>query len=223
MELIRTKLNSKQMVINLLSILTIFLFVFALGYNASMQRRISRIQMPIYDVIEYEPTIIIEPRPKEVTIFEVEENDHAITFTNDPLEGKDLYISYTYDICEKYNYDFYPDLPLLIQAIIEIESNYIPTARSSANCIGLMQTSEYWQADRAARLGVTDMWDPYGNILVGTDFLQDLYFNYANKDMILSLMMYNMDFSDARKIRKAGSQTLYVTNVFQIYERLKGG
>lgn len=118
-------------------------------------------------------------------------------------------------------YNFYPDVNLLVQSIIQVESNFDPNCISSAGCIGLTQLSPYWQASRAAKLGVTDLWNPYNNILIGIDFLKDLYFNYANHDMPLALMMYNMDFSSARAIRRNGGMSDYAREVLRIFNELK--
>lgn len=135
--------------------------------------------------------------------------------------GKELYLYYIDRIVHGRGYDFYPDIDLLVQSIIQVESNFDPNLTSSAGCIGLMQLSPYWQASRAAKFGVTDLWNPYNNILVGIDFLCDLYFNYANQDMVLALMMYNMDFSSARAIRRNGGMSDYAREVFRIFNELK--
>lgn len=135
--------------------------------------------------------------------------------------GKELYLYYIDRIVYDRGYNFYPDVNLLIQAIIQVESNFDPNCVSSAGCVSLMQLSPYWQASRAAKLGVQDLCNPYNNILVGVDFLKDLYFNYANQDMPLTLMMYNMDFSSARAIRRNGGMSDYAREVFRIFNDLK--
>lgn len=135
--------------------------------------------------------------------------------------GKELYLYYIDRIVYDRGYNFYPDVNLLVQSIIQVESNFDPNCISSAGCVSLMQLSPYWQASRAAKLGVTDLWNPYNNILVGTDFLRDLYFNYANQDMVLALMMYNMDFSSARAIRQNGGMSDYARKVLRIFNELK--
>lgn len=76
---------------------------------------------------------------------------------------------YTEDIGEQYNI-----CPELIQAIIERESSYDPYAKNG-NCLGLMQVSSRWHSDRMEKLGVSDLYDPYSNILVGTDYLAELF------------------------------------------------
>lgn len=107
--------------------------------------------------------------------------------------------------------------------MIQVESNFQPNLTSSAGCIGLMQVSPYWQSDRAAKLGVDDLWNPYSNILVGVDFLEDLYYNYAHRDIVLAVMMYNMNFERAKYMYYTGKRSQYAVDVFRIFDELKGG
>lgn len=137
------------------------------------------------------------------------------------LSNRELYFSYVDEITSRDEYDFYPDIDKLVKAIMVVESDCQPNLTSSAGCVGLMQLSPYWQAERAKKLGVNNLWDPYGNIVIGTDFLKDLYFNYANQDMPLALMMYNMDFTSARRIRSSGQLTSYTNKVLSLCNELK--
>lgn len=50
--------------------------------------------------------------------------------------------------------------------------------------------STYWHSDRAARLGVSDFYDPYSNILVGVDLLNELL-ESSNGDIYRALTRYN--------------------------------
>lgn len=78
--------------------------------------------------------------------------------------------------------------PELLMAIIEVESAGKPYA-TNGDCIGLMQVSERWHADRMRNLGVTDLFDERQNILVGTDYLAELFSEYG--DVCLVLDKYN--------------------------------
>lgn len=80
------------------------------------------------------------------------------------------YVSYCEEIGMKYHVS-----PELLEAIIEHESRGIPTVGNSVGCYGLMGISAYWNADRMERLGVSDLHDPYSNILVGTDLLVEIF------------------------------------------------
>lgn len=72
--------------------------------------------------------------------------------------------------------EFYPQLDsTVIKAIVYNESRYNPdSVNSSSGTMGLMQISPKWHTKRAANLGVTDLLDAYGNILVGCDILAEV-------------------------------------------------
>lgn len=95
----------------------------------------------------------------------------------EPLYGPDLYRFYISQIHEQY----YPDVdPYIALAVLEIESNYKPNLTSSAGAVGLMQWIPKWHAHRMAKFHLNDMWDPYTNIIVGMDYLNDLYLSTAS-------------------------------------------
>lgn len=94
------------------------------------------------------------------------------------------YIGYCEEIGAKYCIS-----PELLQAIIEHESTYNPNA-TNGKCKGLMQIYEKYHTDRMNRLGVTDIYDPYSNILVGADIINELHMKYGD-DVYLVLMEYN--------------------------------
>jgi soluble lytic murein transglycosylase-like protein len=76
--------------------------------------------------------------------------------------------------------------PELLMAIIETESS----GRSwveNGDCKGLMQVSQKWHRDRMDSLGVTDIFDLYGNILVGTDYLMELAERYGEISYVLDI------------------------------------
>ena len=83
-----------------------------------------------------------------------------------------------------------------------------------------MQISTYWHAERAAKLGITDFYDPYSNILLGVDFLSELTDQY--KDPKLVLMLYNMKRSTAFELYKQGKVSKYATSVLNRASQLKG-
>lgn len=97
----------------------------------------------------------------------------------EPLEGKDLYISYVVEICNKY-YNMVD--PYIVVALIDAETGgtYDPNLESSCNAVGLMQVIPKYHAKRAEKYGLYDIWDPYTNIIAGVDFLNDLYEDTGN-------------------------------------------
>ena len=76
----------------------------------------------------------------------------------------------------------YPSVsPAMVMAIIEHESNFDRYAVNyNGTCFGLMQIYVYYNQGRMNKLGVTDIYDAYGNILVGVDLLSELYHTYGN-------------------------------------------
>lgn len=97
---------------------------------------------------------------------EVEQEEATL---QEPLTGPKLYLSYVDQITT----EVYPDIPAdYIKAMIWRESRYEPNCKTG-NHVGLMQISTKWHTQRAKSLGVDDLYDPYGNILVGCDILNE--------------------------------------------------
>lgn len=107
--------------------------------------------------------------------------------------------------------------PELLEAMIETESRGIPTV-SNKSCKGLMQVSEKWHKDRMEKLGVTDLYDEYGNILVGTDYLTELFEEYG--DVGLVLMVYHGE-SDAVSKAERGVLSGYAKTILERSEELE--
>lgn len=99
--------------------------------------------------------------------------------------NKEQAIAITEEIGAKYHI-----CPELLQAIIERESSYQPNVSSDYGCIGLMQIHPASHRERMGRLGVTDLTDPYQNVLVGTDYLSDLFQAYGD-DLYRILWIYS--------------------------------
>ena len=130
-------------------------------------------------------------------------------------EEKEAWIDYIEIICQERGI-----CPELVEAIIERESGWDPEA-VNGDCIGLMQVSEKWHRERMERLGVTDLTDPYDNILVGVDYLSELSGKY---EVGLALMIYNGD-SRAESLCRAGKTSDYATWILERsaeLERLHG-
>ena len=108
--------------------------------------------------------------------------------------------SYIEQVCESCNI-----CPELVEAMIERESRWNPKAQNG-DCMGLMQISERWHRERMERLGVTDLLEPYDNILVGVDYMAELFERYEDPGMVL--MVYNGD-SRAKDLQATGKLSEY--------------
>ena len=133
----------------------------------------------------------------------------------------DTYIAEEYqNYCEEIG-EMYCVCPELLMAMIETESSGNPDA-TNGTCKGLMQVSEKWHRDRMERLGVKDIYDPYGNILVATDYLMELAEKY--EDGGLGLDVYNGN-SKAMQNAENGVLSEYAANILyraEMLERIHG-
>lgn len=93
---------------------------------------------------------------------------------------------YTYCVCKRYGvrYD-------LVVALIEKESGYkFDEVGDDGHSIGYMQIYEEWHKDRMERLNVTDLRNPYQNVLVGIDYLSELIERYGTIQDALAAYNY---------------------------------
>lgn len=133
------------------------------------------------------------------------------------LTSEEMIDSYVFDICSRYSDSENPVDPNVIRAQIFYESCYDSNAVGGDGAyLGLMQIAPKWNGDRMARLGVTDLMDPYSNILVGVDCLSELM---QSHDLPLALMMYN-GVSNAKERYKNGDLNEYTINVLNRAEKL---
>lgn len=76
----------------------------------------------------------------------------------------------------------------LALAVIWQETDFRNVVGDDGASYGYMQVQPKWHENRMERLGVTDLADPYGNFLVGCDFLAELVERY---DIVDALTKYN--------------------------------
>lgn len=126
-----------------------------------------------------------------------------IKATNIPNE----YQEYCKEIAEKYDIS-----PYLLMAMIERESAGKYQVTNDSGDTGLMQINKKWHYDRMERLGVVDLYDPYSNILVGADFLKEL-FDKNDGDIYLAAMKYNMRHKRAEELYAKGIISEYALKV----------
>lgn len=94
-----------------------------------------------------------------------------------------------YEACVEYG-EKYGIAPELLMAMIEIESDGNPYAENKG-CMGLMQISPKWHWDRMERLGVTDLNNEKGNVLVGADYMAELFSEYGEVSYVLDIFNGN--------------------------------
>ena len=129
------------------------------------------------------PCLVDEPKPLEIPIIKTSiEPSRSITpqvIEKRNQTKEEIINGYIKEICLSYNME-----PEFVQALVYQESRYDIKAKNQG-CVGLMQINTYYHADRAKRLGVTDFYDPYGNILLGVDYLSELFHRYKDPRMVL--------------------------------------
>lgn len=114
---------------------------------------------------------------------------------------------YIFQTCESYNISSY-----LVLAMIEQESQYTEdSVGDNGNSYGLMQIQPKWHQARMDKLNVTDLLDPEQNILVGCDFLAELFEHYDDVGFVL--LNYNGGPSYANRMVEQGKMSKYVEEV----------
>ena len=116
-------------------------------------------------------------------IYVVVESDGSRRYTNEPVEGAELYLDTHYSPApartfERARVPFEQEVAVasaqqgidarLVQAVIAAESAFDPRALSKKGAQGLMQL----MPDTAHRFGVANVWDPEQNIAGGTAYLR---------------------------------------------------
>ena len=144
-----------------------------------------------------------------------------ITFLSANGFEADTYIAEEYQsYCEEIG-EMYCVCPELLMAMIETESSGNPDA-TNGTCKGLMQVSEKWHRDRMERLGVKDIYDPYGNVLVATDYFMELAEKYEDIGLVLDVYYGN---SKAMQNAENGILSEYAAKILyraEMLERIHG-
>ena len=112
--------------------------------------------------------------------------------------------------------------PETIEAVVIVESSGDANAINKAGtCHGAMQVNPLYHGERMKKLGVTDLHDLYGGMLVGTDFLADLCEKYDG-DICAALMAYNGSKPERiERYFETGEVTGYVEKVLKLSAELE--
>lgn len=118
--------------------------------------------------------------------------------------------THLYNLCEEKHISY----PLML-ALIEAESSYRWDAESpDGSCVGYCMIAEKWHQERMERLGVTDIFDPYGNIAVSVDLVEELFHKYGDVNIVL--MCYNCGETRTAELLAEGIEsTAYSRKIIQ--------
>lgn len=124
-----------------------------------------------------------EAAPADAVAEPTPEPTPAVYVYDVPLDaGLQLHII---DLCDSYHID-----PAIIMAMIERETHFQPErVGDGGESFGLMQVKPKYHRERMEKFGVTDLLDPYQNVMVGIDYLAEMLLEY--EDIEVSLMAYN--------------------------------
>lgn len=171
---------------------TMLILYLIFGNSSSVSYSLPRIDRPFL-VAEEKP-------PKNLAIIEKPRSDFSST--------KEFVLESVESICF-----FYPNVdPRMVESIIFHESRFVPYVTNGPH-IGLMQINQSWHEDRMKRLGVSDLFDPYSNLLVGIDYLSELIERYESEE--LALMMYSTNNTVALRMFEQGKINNYVELVLK--------
>jgi soluble lytic murein transglycosylase-like protein len=177
------------------------------------EKVIEATDQPIPEVQEIEEAQEVEEIQPEEAPEATEQIDVDPTRDDIPL-GKDLQVL-LYQACGETNVPF--ELAL---AVIWRETNFQNISGDSGNSTGYMQVQWRWHKDRMDRLGVVDLTDPYGNFLVGCDYLAELL--AYDRGIEWALMAYNGGPVYANYMAKAGEVSPYARDVLNYMNDLGG-
>lgn len=119
--------------------------------------------------------------------------------------------------CNKYG-EKYNICPELLESICYAESRYTAdVVDASKTCYGLMQIHKASHKDRMKRLGVTDLYDIDSNIHVGADYLSELFEQYEDVGVVLTVYHGEKNVERA----KQGRLSSYVTGILEMSESLE--
>lgn len=108
----------------------------------------------------------------------------------------------------------------LVLAVIGTESNYdAGKIGDEGNAIGLMQVQPRWHRERMRTLGVSDLTDPRGNVLVGVSILAD---EIHKGGVEWGLTAYNAGEAHANFMAKTGQLSEYAETVMRLEQIIAG-
>lgn len=179
----------------------------------------------------------VEPDEPESSTMETDAVSHVAPMVEEPLgitppelrenleEPYDVPLdldlqNFIVDQCEIYDID-----PAIVLGMIQRETQFAAdTIGDGGNSYGLMQIQPRWHQERMDKLNVTDLLNPYQNVVVGIDYLAELLYKYDG-NMEMALMAYNAGPTGAYKnwFSKGIYSNGYSQTVVANSERIKEG
>lgn len=161
------------------------------------------------EMIESSPKIIQEDIPEVVTEPQEAQNRYYDVPLDEGLQ------SFIFQLCEERNIE-----PSMVIAVIQRESQFNSQAiGDNGKSLGLMQIQPRWHQGRMEKLGCTDLLNPYQNVEVGIDYLDELMSYGYSIEWVL--MAYNGGPSHAHSKMAEGVVTDYAATVLSNSDILK--
>lgn len=189
--------------------------ILSIAVGAVSSQRTEMLENDIPEHIVEEAVLLEQSAPVEETppiseaIAETLEKASKHTYFDVPL-SEDIQ-DHIFELCEKTGLD-----ASMVVAMIFVESTYrSDLIGDNGKSFGLMQIQPRWHSKRMSALGCDDLLDPYQNIIVGIDYISELY-TYGGKKRTTDwvLMAYNGGPSYANKKTAQGVVTHYVNKVY---------
>ena len=167
----------------------------------------------VHDTYEAQATDEVTTTQTPAKIHEKDTEVKTHLYYDIPLD-EDLQ-DYILEVCHDYGVNH-----LIVLGMIEKESAFGPNVISdNEEAFGLMQIQPKWHQERMGRLGVTDILDPYQNVLVGVDYFAEML-SY-DRGIAWALMAYNGGATYANELTNEGVISSYVTDVFDNAGRIR--
>ena len=144
----------------------------------------------------------------------IEEEGPKVFYFDVPLSHE--LQDYIRELCTEHN------VPMeLVIAMIEKESTFRENVISKTNDYGLMQINIINHDNLKKKLGVTNLLDPYQNVLSGIYIISG-HLNKTGGDIELALMRYNAGGAGAKKMWDKGIySTKYSRSIMSLYQSYK--
>jgi len=192
-------------------------------FNQYLQESISREQFTeIYMQLQELTGMVTEENKRE---FYINRIVNIISSNNGQMESEKIYeiAKSIYETSMKYDFN-----PLLICALIKVESNFVIDAVSDSYAYGLCQVRRFIARELAENIGIKwdgaekTLFNPEKNIKVGIYYLSLLFNDFG--DIKLALTAYNHGPFKVQEIISQENEipTVYVDKVLDYYAQYRG-